>query len=69
MENTLWVSRDNGNMGNLRDRPLYTVQAGHDYAIPGGRLLIFPGGTYPEPFSLFKELLIGSIEFTAYLGP
>jgi hypothetical protein len=60
---TLWIVRGDGNTGNVRYYPLYTVQAAHDLAIPDGRLLIFPGGSYPEPASLNRVL---TVETTAY---
>lgn len=66
--NTLWIARSAGNTSDARGAPFYTVQAAHDWAISGGRLLIFPGGNYPEPAILNKALAVETVEYSAILG-
>jgi subtilisin family serine protease len=66
--NTLWVARSYGNTTDTRDEPFYTIQAAHDAAASGGRLLVFPGGSYPEGAMLTKPLRVETIENSAFLG-
>jgi hypothetical protein len=66
--NTLWVARSADNTADSRSAPFYTVQAAHDWAVSGGRLLIFPGGNYPEPATLNKALTVETVEYSAILG-
>jgi len=68
--NTLWVARSYGNMTDMRSAPFYTTQAAYDAAVSGGRLLVFPGGNYPEALSAIgtKSLTIQTIENPANLG-
>ncbi|MFC1572351.1 S8 family serine peptidase [Candidatus Eisenbacteria bacterium] len=66
--NTLWVARDYGNFFDYRSFPFYRVQSAHNAATEGGRLLIFPGGDYPEGVTLTKALTVETVEYPAVLG-
>jgi hypothetical protein len=68
--NTIWVARSNGNTSNLRSRPFYTVSAAYSAAASTGRLLFFPGGSYPEPvtFAGTKNLTFQTLQNPANLG-
>ena len=68
--NTLWIARSYGNMANSRSAPFYTTQAAYDAGVSGGRLLIFPGGSYPEPLDAIgtKSLLVQTVVNAANLG-
>ena len=65
---TLWVARSYGNVADDRAYPLYTLLFAHYYAETGGRLLLFPGGLYPEPVNLSRQLTVESTGPTATLG-
>jgi len=67
--NTLWVSQAFGNVANNRAYPLYNVWAAQAVAVPGGRILFFPGGTYPEAITLDKPLTYMSAGAKATIGP
>lgn len=64
---TLWISRDYGGP-DLHYLPFYTVWAAHTAAVPGGRLLFIPGGHYPEPVTLTKNLTLETVGPAATLG-
>ncbi|MBU1701661.1 MAG: S8 family serine peptidase [Candidatus Eisenbacteria bacterium] len=68
VEHTIWVARSYENYADDRGYPFYTVQAAHDAQVPGGRLLFFPGGTYPEPATLSTNMRLETIEHDATLG-
>jgi subtilisin family serine protease len=48
--------------------PFYTIQAAHDWSVPGGRIAILGGGVYPEPALLSEEVTIESLTDNAVLG-
>ncbi len=68
--NTIWIARSYGNTSDLRSAPFYRVQPAYDAAVSGGRLLIFPGGSYPETVNMTgtKSLAVETVENSAYLG-
>jgi len=66
--NTMYVARDFGNTADSRVGPFYTIQAAHDWSVPGGRILVFGGGNYPEPALLSEEVTIVTILDNAVLG-
>lgn len=68
--NTRWVARGYNNVGESTTGPNYTVQAGYDQATSGGRLLLFPGGSFPEPVNMLgtKSLSVQNVENAANLG-
>lgn len=66
--NTLWVAKAFGNTANDRDGPFHTIQGAHDAASSGARLLVFPGGSYPEPAMLTKPIKVETVENSAFLG-
>ncbi|MBN2172191.1 MAG: S8 family serine peptidase [Candidatus Krumholzibacteriota bacterium] len=65
---TVWVSRAYGNVADDPAYPLYTVQYAHYCAETGGRLLLFPGGVYPEAVNLSRELTVETTGPEAVLG-
>jgi hypothetical protein len=66
---TIWVARENGNQYGFRYRPAYYMEHAHTWAEPGARLVIFPGGVYPEePLVMTKPLYVKSVGYNAYLG-
>jgi hypothetical protein len=65
---TVWVGRSFGNFGDDPTLPFYTIQAAHDAATPGGRILIFLGGDYPEPVTLTTMLEVETVVNPAILG-
>lgn len=67
---TIWVARTYNNTGDDRMYPFYTVQAAYDAVVNGGRLLIFPGGSYPESVSMTgtKYVEVQTLEANAHLG-
>ncbi len=65
---TLWLGRDFNNTSNLRQFPFYQVQPAHDAAVAGGRLLIVPNGSFPEPVTLTKALTIEVLAGESVLG-
>lgn len=66
--NTTWVSRSYGNVSNDPSAPYHTVAAAQSAAVPGGRLLFFPGGSYPEPVTLNKLLQVQTAGAAAVVG-
>ncbi len=69
--NTIWVARGYGNLLNSRSAPFYTTQAAYNAAVSGGRLLIIPGGSYPEALSTIggtKSLSVQTLVNSANLG-
>ena len=65
---TLWVARAYGNTANQRAYPLYTLQGANDWVESGGRLLLFPGGHYPESAILDQSATVETTEYPAILG-
>jgi hypothetical protein len=43
-------------------------EAAHDWSVPGGRIPVFGGGSYPEPALLSEEITIETILDNAVLG-
>lgn len=69
--NTIWVGRGYGNILNSRAAPFFTVQAAYDAVNSGGRLLIIPGGSYPEALSTIggtKSVSVQTLVNPANLG-
>jgi hypothetical protein len=66
--NTICVAREFGNTADSRTGPFYTIQAAHDWSVPGGRILVFGGGNYPEPALLSESVTIETILENAVLG-
>jgi subtilisin family serine protease len=66
--NTLWVSRLVYNIMELREYPFFTVAAAQSNAVPGGRIVFIPGGDYPEPVFLNKQLRYITLGYPAILG-
>lgn len=69
--NTIWVARSYGNVLNSRSAPFYTTQAAYNAVNSGGRLLILPGGSYPEALSTIggtKSVAVQTLENPANLG-
>jgi hypothetical protein len=65
---TLWISRDYGAVSDVYHLPYYTVGAAQIAAMPGGRLLFIPGGSYPEPTMLVKQLTVETVGPVTTLG-
>ena len=51
-----------------RMEPFYYVADALPWAAPGGRLLLFPGGHFPESVTIAQHLSVETVEFPAYLG-
>ncbi len=66
--NTLYVARDFGNTADSRAGPFYTIQAANDWSVPGGRILVFGGGNYPEPALVNERVTIETVVENAVLG-
>jgi hypothetical protein len=66
--NTTWVARGYGNVANHPSAPYFTIAAGQNATTPGGRMLIFPGGTFPENITLDKVMRVESAGGTAQIG-
>ncbi len=68
--NTIWIARSYNNVANARSAPFYTTQAAYDAAVSGGRLLVFPGGSYPEAVNMLgtKNLAVETLENAANIG-
>jgi hypothetical protein len=43
-------------------------RAAQSWPQPGGRILFIPGGDYPEPVILYKNLIYEAIGYRAVLG-
>jgi subtilisin family serine protease len=65
---SLWLARDYGNTTDSRHAPFYTMQAAHDWATSGSTIRVLPGGNYPEPATLDKELQIETLVNPTVLG-
>ena len=65
---TIWIDRNFGNSTNLRRWPFYTLQAAHDNAPFGGRLLAINAPSYPDTATLNKFLTIDVIGGTKTFG-
>jgi subtilisin family serine protease len=65
---SLWLARDYGNVTDTRHAPFYTMQAAHDWATAGSTIRVLPGGNYPEPATLDKELYIETLVNPTVLG-
>jgi hypothetical protein len=66
---TRWLARGWGNITNASTGPAYTVQGAYDAVASGGRILIFPGGNYPEvPIVMTKALMIQTVVNAALIG-
>lgn len=68
VSNTTWVAKSFGNVGNQANGPYFTVLAGRNATATGGRLLIFPGGSYPENLTLDRAMRIETVGFPATIG-
>jgi hypothetical protein len=66
--NTIWIARGYNNLADSRSGPFYRVQPAHDAAVNGGRLVILPGGSYPEAATLTKRLMVETVQNSAILG-
>lgn len=66
--NTTWASRIWNNVAESPFAPYYTIAAAEQAATPGGRLLVFPGGDYPEAVTLTKPLTVETVAYPAWLG-
>jgi len=68
--NTRWVARGYNNVAEATTGPNYTVQSGYDQAASGGRLLLFPGGSFPEPVNMLgtKSLSVQNVQNAANVG-
>ncbi len=68
--NTRWVARGYNNVPESTTGPNYTLQAAYNQAPSSGRILIFPGGNYPEAANLTgtKNLSIQTVQNAANLG-
>ena len=66
--NTTWVAQGYNNFTNQPSGPYYTIAAGQNAATPGGRLLVFAGGFFPENLLLNKVMRVESIVNTAVIG-
>lgn len=68
--NTTWLARGYGNVAESSTGPNYTSQAAYNAAASSGRLLIFPGGNYPETVNMTgtKSLNVETVENNANLG-
>ena len=66
---TRWLARNWGNTGDASTGPAYTMQGAYDAVSSGGRILIFPGGEYPEvPSPMTKRVDIETVENAAVIG-
>jgi hypothetical protein len=66
--NTTWVAKGYGNITNSPNGPYYTVLAGVNAARLGGRVLVIPGGAYPENFTTNKPLSIATYGGITLIG-
>jgi hypothetical protein len=68
--NTTWLARGYGNIFDNPAGPNYTSPAAYDQATSPGRILIFPGGSYPEAVNMTgtKSLTIQTLENAANPG-
>lgn len=67
---TVWLARTAFNFSNNTTLPFYTAQAAYDNVQHNGRILIFPGGNYPEPVTMSgsKAVKIETADSPAILG-
>ncbi len=68
--NTTWLARGYGNIFDDPAETNCTSQAACDQASSPGRILIFPGGSYPEAVNMTgtKLLTVQTLENAANLG-
>jgi hypothetical protein len=66
--NTTWVAKNHGNLSNQPNGPYYTILAGHNVVPPGGRLLVFPGGSYPENITFSRVMRVETLTNPAIIG-
>ncbi len=66
---TRWLARGWGNITDAPTGPAYTMQGAYDDVSVGGRILVFPGGEYPEvPGAMTKRVDIEAVGETAVIG-
>lgn len=66
--NTVWLSRDYGNVFNLPFAPFYSLTPFVQSQVGGGRLLEFPGGSYSETVVLDQPLVLDSAAAPGVFG-
>jgi hypothetical protein len=64
---TVWVDRRAGNAAGLPTLPYYYVAHAQVFAADGGRV-VFLGQGYPEPITLYRDLVYETIGWPARLG-